>query len=104
MPRLKDNPMPRLTSQRALSVEALEPRPDAVERVLELMHQCETCTGYGDPETIRIFRGVARRIREAVYGSDSPPFSLSPIPVPPERPQLPSAASLRGLPSHPPSR
>lgn len=54
--------------------DAREPRPDAVERVLHLMHQCETCTGYGDPETIRIFRGVALRIREAVYGSsDEPP-------------------------------
>ncbi len=50
-----------------------EPRPDAIERVLHLMHECETCTGYGDPETIRIFRGVAQRIREAVYGEPSKP-------------------------------
>lgn len=47
-----------------------ERRPDAIERVLEFMNECEACTGYGDPETVRIFRGVTKRIREAVYGSE----------------------------------
>lgn len=64
-------------------VEAGKPRTDAVERVLLLMAECDTCTGYGDPETVRIFRGVASRIREAVYGSVDP----SPVLPPPERPQ-----------------
>jgi DNA repair exonuclease SbcCD ATPase subunit len=40
-----------------------------IERVRAIADECESCTGYDASETVRIFRGIARRLRDALAGA-----------------------------------
>jgi hypothetical protein len=38
------------------------------QRVAAVIQDCETCIGYGDAETIRIFRGIGKRLKSTQEG------------------------------------